>query len=215
MSHEGLTWGGNDPVPCLPRGSGSRSWASPCRTPSEPHVGARHDPPRREEGYARAPRRERRTHQRARRVSERGMSLGGRRTSPRASESDRLRHAPGPAAIAHGLCGSPPIVLRPSSAPGPPRPVAPQVVALIVAPERQRPRSRFGFTTFPGEIWDTPQLGRGELPERHLLQRGRQGRPLRRLGRAAALLLRTPHSVQVTALIGTGRSGAHAQCAPR
>ena len=62
----------------------------------------------------------------------------------------------------------------------------------------------------PGRLHDVPrrdladaaQLGRGELPERHLLQRGRQGRPLRRLGRAGAVLLRAPRSVQVTALIG-------------
>ena len=46
-----------------------------------------------------------------------------------------------------------------------------------------------GFTTFPGEIWASPaQLGRGGLPRPRLLQRGRQGRPLRRLGRAGALL---------------------------
>ena len=36
------------------------------------------------------------------------------------------------------------------------------------------------------DLADAAQLGRGELPERHLLQRGRQGRPLRRLGRAAS-----------------------------
>ena len=39
----------------------------------------------------------------------------------------------------------------------------------------------------PGrDLADAAQLGRGELPERHLLQRGRQGRPLRRLGGAAS-----------------------------
>ena len=44
-----------------------------------------------------------------------------------------------------------------------------------------------GFTTFPGEIWATPaELGRGGLPRPHLLQRGRQGRPLRRLGGAGS-----------------------------
>ena len=54
-----------------------------------------------------------------------------------------------------------------------------------------------GFTTFPGEIWRTPaQLGGGVVPERRLLQRGRQGRALRRLGRAAALLGRDPGRVQ-------------------
>ena len=45
-----------------------------------------------------------------------------------------------------------------------------------------------GFTTFPGEIFRSPaQLGRAGLPEPRLLQQGRQGRPLRRLGGAAAL----------------------------
>ena len=49
------------------------------------------------------------------------------------------------------------------------------------------------------DLADAAQLGRGELPERHLLQRGRQGRPLRRLGRAGALRDRDPRRVQVTA----------------
>ena len=45
-----------------------------------------------------------------------------------------------------------------------------------------------GFTTFPGEIWRSPaQLGREGLPDAHLLQRGRPGRPLRRLGGARAV----------------------------
>ena len=52
----------------------------------------------------------------------------------------------------------------------------------------------------PGrDLADAAQLGRGELPERHLLQRGRQGRPLRRLGRAGALRDRDPGRVQVAA----------------
>ena len=38
------------------------------------------------------------------------------------------------------------------------------------------------------DLADAAQLGRGELPERQLLQRGRQGRPLRRVGRAGDLL---------------------------
>ena len=33
----------------------------------------------------------------------------------------------------------------------------------------------FAFTTFPGEIWRTPRSWVEELPERHLLPRGRQG----------------------------------------
>ena len=51
------------------------------------------------------------------------------------------------------------------------------------------------------DLADAAQLGRGELPERHLLQRGRQGRPLRRLGGARALLVGAPRGVQVAALI--------------
>ena len=55
----------------------------------------------------------------------------------------------------------------------------------------------------PGrDLADSAQLGRGELPERHLLPRGRQGRPLRRLGGAGAVLVRAPRGVQLTALIG-------------
>ena len=60
----------------------------------------------------------------------------------------------------------------------------------------------------PGRLHDVPrrdladaaQLGRGELPERHLLQRGRQGRPLRRLGRAGALLRGATRRVRVGSL---------------
>ena len=60
-----------------------------------------------------------------------------------------------------------------------------------------------GFTTFPGEIWRTPRSWvEKSLPQRHLLQRGRPGRPLRRLGRAGALLHRAAGGVQVIALIG-------------
>ena len=58
-----------------------------------------------------------------------------------------------------------------------------------------------GFTTFPGEIWASPaQLGRGGLPRPRLLQRGRQGRPLRRLGGAAAVLRGSARRVQGAAV---------------
>src|SRR5437867_1325984 len=50
------------------------------------------------------------------------------------------------------------------------------------------------------DLADSAQLGRGELPERHLLPRGRQRRPLRRLGGAGAVLVRAPRRVQLTAL---------------
>ena len=64
-----------------------------------------------------------------------------------------------------------------------------------------------GFTTFPGEIWRTRAAG-STLPQRHVLQRGRQGRALRRVGRARALLGRDASGVQVTACDG-GPSPVH------
>ena len=51
------------------------------------------------------------------------------------------------------------------------------------------------------DLADAAQLGRGELPERHLLPRSRQGRPLRGLGRAGSLLVGATSGVQATALI--------------
>ena len=51
------------------------------------------------------------------------------------------------------------------------------------------------------------------LPQRHLLQRGRQGRPLRRLGRAAAVLGGAPSCLQLTALIRPDERRAR-PCAP-
>ena len=58
------------------------------------------------------------------------------------------------------------------------------------------------------DLADAAQLGRGELPERHLLPRGGQGRPLRRLGGAGALRDRDPRRVQLTPVIGTRRRRA-------
>ena len=65
-------------------------------------------------------------------------------------------------------------------------------------------------TADPGRLHDVPrrnladsaQLGREVVPQRHLLQRSRPGRPLRRLGRAGALLNRDAGGFQVIALIG-------------
>jgi len=58
-----------------------------------------------------------------------------------------------------------------------------------------------GFTTFPGEIFRGPaQLGREALLPRHLLPRGRQGRPLRRLGRAATVFGRDPRGLPAAPL---------------
>src|SRR5271166_7333 len=50
-----------------------------------------------------------------------------------------------------------------------------------------------------------PQLGRGVLPHPHLFQRGRPGRPLRRLGRTRRVHDRGPGGVQAATLT-TGRS---------
>jgi pimeloyl-ACP methyl ester carboxylesterase len=75
----------------------------------------------------------------------------------------------------------------------------------------RRPGSRTGAAagrSDPGRLHDIPrrdladaaQLGRGVVLERRLLQRGRQGRALRRLGRAGALLERATRRVQDAAL---------------
>ena len=66
-----------------------------------------------------------------------------------------------------------------------------------------------GFTTFPGEIWRTPRswVEQGIPQRRHLLQRGGQGRPLRRLGRTGALLGRVARRVPATALADSGELG--------
>ena len=54
----------------------------------------------------------------------------------------------------------------------------------------------------PGrDLSGAAQLGRLVVPERQLLQRGRQGRSLRRLGRARALLAGSPGRIQVSALM--------------
>ena len=110
--------------------------------------------------------------------------------SPRAispGPHPRQRHAV--LADGHRRLGGP-VVLGERTAQQPPRPgQAPPAVSLPV-----------GFTTFPGEILRTPRSWvENGLPQRHLLQRGRQGRPLRRLGGAGALLDRGPSRVQVAA----------------
>ena len=51
-----------------------------------------------------------------------------------------------------------------------------------------------------GDLADPAQLGREGVPQRHLLQRGGQGRPLRRLGRARVVLRGDPGGVQAAAL---------------
>jgi len=52
------------------------------------------------------------------------------------------------------------------------------------------------------DLADSAQLGRDELSEPHLLQRGRQGRALRRLGGAGAPRHRGASRIRITALIG-------------
>ena len=70
-----------------------------------------------------------------------------------------------------------------------------------------------GFTTFPGEIWRSPRSWvEKRLPQPHLLQRGRQGRPLRRLGRARAVLRRSPSGVPVAALTGEPEAARMERC---
>ncbi len=54
-----------------------------------------------------------------------------------------------------------------------------------------------------------PQLGRGVLPERRLLQRGQQGWPLRRVGAAPALLRGGARRVPIPALDRPRGDGAH------
>ena len=51
-----------------------------------------------------------------------------------------------------------------------------------------------------GDLADAAQLGRTGVPQRHVLQRGRQGRALRGVGRAATLLRGDARLLPVTAL---------------
>ena len=84
------------------------------------------------------------------------------------------------------------------------------------AQQRGRPGSSGGLA--PGRLHHVPrrdlrgpaQLGRAVLPQPHLLQRGRQGRPLRRLGRARALRERDPRGVPVAPLGHCARVSAPA-----
>src|SRR5205085_636064 len=58
----------------------------------------------------------------------------------------------------------------------------------------------------PGrDLADAAQLGRGVVPERRLLQRGRQGWPLRRMGGARAVLRRDPSGVQTASRAGSNK----------
>ena len=57
-----------------------------------------------------------------------------------------------------------------------------------------------GFTTFPARFQGPAQLGRERLSPRQLLQRGRKGRPFRRLGRAATLFRGGSRRLPVTSL---------------
>ena len=88
--------------------------------------------------------------------------------------------------------------------------------ALAAAAGQPPPQVKLpvGFTTFPGEIFRAPRSWvEKSLPHPHLLQRGRPGRPLRRLGRARAVRDRDPGGVQAAALAQA--EGGARQCAPR
>ena len=70
-------------------------------------------------------------------------------------------------------------------------------------------------SSFPGEHLSGPaELGRAGVSQTHLLQRGRQRRPLRRLGRAAALRGRGARGVQVAAVAQRRRWTTRLTCAP-
>ena len=74
-----------------------------------------------------------------------------------------------------------------------------RAAALTVGEAPPEVKLPVGFTTFPGEISGPPQLGREGVLQPDLLQRGRQGRPLRRLGRARTVRDRDPGRVQTAA----------------
>ena len=73
----------------------------------------------------------------------------------------------------------------------------------------------------PGRLHHVPRRGRSAprwaeaVYDPHLLQRGRQGRPLRGLGGAATFLRRSSRGIQVTALISADVGGTHDLCAAR
>src|SRR6185436_18361980 len=58
-----------------------------------------------------------------------------------------------------------------------------------------------------GDLADPTQLGREGVPQRHLLQRGGQGRSLRRLGGTGALLGRVARRLPPAALADTRELG--------
>ena len=74
-----------------------------------------------------------------------------------------------------------------------------------------RPQAAAAARLAPGGLHGVPRravpgpapLGQERLPQPHLLQRGRPGRPLRRLGRAEAVRDRDAGGVPVTAVVGT------------
>jgi pimeloyl-ACP methyl ester carboxylesterase len=98
------------------------------------------------------------------------------------------------------------------------------VVAVVLGrrPGRRRPVRRVRHPDRPGRGHGVPgrdlpgaaELGRAGLRQPHLLERGRQGRPLRRLGAAAALHRGGPRRVQGAALIGV-RTRTHVRAARR
>jgi pimeloyl-ACP methyl ester carboxylesterase len=87
------------------------------------------------------------------------------------------------------------------------------VVAVVLGRRagRRRPVQRRRHPDRPGRGHGVPgrdlpratELGREGLRQPHLLERGRQGRPLRRLGAAAAVLRGGPSRIQITASMDT------------
>ena len=75
-------------------------------------------------------------------------------------------------------------------------------LALAAAPARllRRSRSRSASPPSRRDLADSAQLGRELVPQRRLLQRGRQGRPLRRVGGAGAVLTGDPGGLRVAPL---------------
>ena len=85
---------------------------------------------------------------------------------------------------------------------------APAAAAAVgqVPPEVTVPAA---FTTFPGEIWRTPRSwAEKAYPTLDVLQRGRPGRPLRRLGGAAAVRDGGPGRVPLAAQAADPRTAA-------
>ena len=88
-----------------------------------------------------------------------------------------------------------------------------QSVLLAAAQKTAEISLPVAITVFPGRGLSSPgDVGPARLSQPHLLQRGRQGRPLRRVGTAGALHCRAPRRLQVapagSMITGTAAAGA-------